>query len=102
MFTVGKEYRHTRSGQVCRVDRVFADRQRLRITLANGQELDEVPYHDLQDLQPEAGGLPAPAPEPESPAEAESATEAAPPEPPRRGLQTPEGFRRRLRGEEAP
>ena len=72
MFTIGQRYRYVPNGSVCRVDRIFADRHRVRITLENGQEYDEVPFHDLHDLE---SAVP-PVPTPEIPTE---------------GSQTPEG-----------
>ena len=65
MFTVGARYLYVPTGAICRVDKNDGNRQRVRITIvdpasaANGQELDELPYHLLQDIPQSSVGTPA-------------------------------------------
>jgi hypothetical protein len=59
------QYRYLPNGSLCTILRDFPDRHRLRIKLGNGQELDEVAYHEVAEVAP----TPAPAPvAPELPA----------------------------------
>lgn len=94
MFTVGQQCTYRPNGSTCRIDKVFGERHRLRITLDNGQEVDEVAFHDVETL-PET---PTPNTSPSPAASVEASGEAEEPQEPSQGLQTPESFRRRLRG----
>lgn len=53
------QYRYLPNGSLCTVMRDFPDRHRLRIQLENGQELDEVAYHDVTEV---VAAPPAPTP----------------------------------------
>lgn len=47
MFTIAQACTYLPTGMPCTIQAVFPDRHCARIVLANGQERDEVPWHDL-------------------------------------------------------
>lgn len=51
--TDGTQYRYLRNDNICTVMADYPDRRMVRIKMDNGQELDEVNYHDLVLLEPE-------------------------------------------------
>lgn len=59
MFTINQECIYTPNGQECQIMKLYGDRHRARVKMANGQELDEVAWHDLVPKE----GVQAPVPE---------------------------------------
>lgn len=88
---VGGAYQYLPENMRCTVDEVSRVSGRARITLDSGKVVHEVASHELGEASPVvAPETPAPAAEPVVLDETAEAPQ---------GLTTPEGFRRRLRGD---